>query len=94
MDKVEANVNTKEELKKASRNKRKRNIIVILFVLIALIVAYIMFRGTYLEIQELGEQYISVFWKNFTYTISIFVSNFVLLYIIFYTALIFLSKTI
>lgn len=84
MDKVEANVNTKEELKKASRNKRKRNIIVILFVLIALIVAYIMFRGTYLEIQELGEQYISVFWKNFTYTISIFVSNFVLLYIIFY----------
>ena len=29
MDKVEANVNTKEELKKASRNKRKRNIIVI-----------------------------------------------------------------
>ena len=52
MDKVEANVNTKEELKKASRNKRKRNIIVILFVLIALIVAYIMFRGTYLEIQE------------------------------------------
>ena len=75
---------TKEELKKASRNKRKRNIIVILFVLIALIVAYIMFRGTYLEIQELGEKYISVFWKNFTYTISIFVSNFVLLYIIFY----------
>ncbi len=86
MSNNETNINTKDELKKVSKNKQKRNIIVILFILIAIIIAYIIYRGTYLEIQEIGEQYISVFWKNFTYTISIFVSNFILLYIIFYIA--------
>lgn len=43
---------------------RKRFFVVVIVAIIAIIVAYIAFRGTYLETKEIGENYISVFWQN------------------------------
>ena len=43
---------------------RKRFFVVIIVAIIAMIVAYIAFRGDYLETKEIGEKYINVFWHN------------------------------
>ena len=66
------------------KNSKKRMIIVSIVFVIALIVAYVLFRGTYLETIEIGEQYISVFWQNIKYTTITFIINFLTIYFMIY----------
>ncbi len=80
ISKEENSINKKEKTKK---NKR-RPIIVLLFALLTAIVAYILFRGTYLETLEIGEKYVSVFWQNIKYMSITLVINFIIIYIIMY----------
>ena len=66
------------------KKSKKRMIIVSIVFVIALIVAYVLFRGTYLETIEIGEQYISVFWQNIKYTTITFIINFLTIYFMIY----------
>lgn len=57
------------------KKSKKRIFVVILFLIVMAITLFVMFRGAYLEQLEMGEQYVSVFWKNFQYkTISLVVT--------------------
>ena len=74
---------TKEHTDKMKKSKR-RMYIVLLFILLVAIVGYVIYRGEYLEILEIGEEYISIFWQNVNYTAIAFGINFVLLFFIIY----------
>lgn len=57
------------------KKSKKRIFIVTLFLIVIAITLVVMFRGSYLEKLEMGEQYVSIFWKNFQYkTISLVVT--------------------
>ncbi len=77
--------NTKETRNRNKKEKSKtRMVLVILFVMIFAGISYIQLRGSYLEYQELGEQYINIFYTNMIYKYSIMAINFVMLYFIIY----------
>lgn len=50
--------------KAKTKSRLKRNIVIAVLA-IAVIVMYVIQRGEYLEIKEIGENYIPIFWKNF-----------------------------
>ena len=64
--------------------KSKRKWIVLAFLIITVIVAYFIYRGSYLETLELGKQYISIFWQNLVYKLVTFGINFVILFLLIY----------
>ena len=72
------------EGKKQDTAKRNRMLIVLLFIAIFIAISYIQLRGSFLEYQELGEQYTDVFYTNLTYKYTIMAINFVVLYLIIY----------
>ena len=71
------NTNTKKKSK-------KRMYIVLLFIALVAIIGYVIFRGEYLEVLEIGEEYVDIFWQNINYTAITFGINFVILFIIMY----------
>lgn len=71
-----------EDTKK--KNKFNRRTLVLIVTVIALIVSYVVIRGNYLEMKEIGEEYISVFWRNLVYNVIIFAINFVFIFCSFY----------
>ena len=77
--------NTKETKERNRKGKnRTRMLLVLLFIAIFVLISYIQLRGSYLEYQELGEQYIQIFYTNIFYRYTIMAINFVILYLIFY----------
>ena len=72
-----------EELK-VKKKVKKRIFIVLSVAIIAIIVAYVLFRGAYLEVVEIGEKYISVFWQNIKYMAITLILNFALIYFMVY----------
>ena len=76
----------KNKTKIAAKIKNKKRLFAVLGVLLlAIIVAYILFRGSYLEMLEVGENYIEVYWQNIKYMALTFITNFSLIYIMIYT---------
>ena len=61
------NTNIANDKKKNKGNKTRRNIILLIFAL-ALFIMFIAFRGNYLEILGIGENYTDVFIQNIKYT--------------------------
>ena len=67
----------KEEIKETSKNKvktkkdkrTKRRVIVSIFTIICLIIAFIMYRGNYLEVLEIGDKYVSAYQANVKYKV-------------------------
>lgn len=78
-----ANNTTKEKVVQAPKHKARKWIVLIFFA-IALIVAYTIYRGNYLETLELGEQYLSIFWQNVSYQLIAFSINFIVLFFTIY----------
>ena len=72
----------KEKLKE--KQSRARMYIVLLFIVIAAIIGYVIFRGEYLETLEIGEQYVSIFWQNVKSIGITFAINFIVLFLIIY----------
>lgn len=75
------------EIKEKMQTKRKmkmRFFLVLAVAIMALLIGYIIFRGTYLEMMEIGENYISVFWQNIQYMTIMLFLNFVILYTMVY----------
>lgn len=70
-----ANLVANEE--KIKKSKTRRRIVLAVFA-IALITAYVVERGEYLEIKEIGENYISIFWQNLQNISITAIINFVL----------------
>lgn len=66
------------------KKSKARMYIVLLFILLVAIVGYVIYRGEYLEVLEIGEQYLSIFWQNVNYTAIAFIINFILLFCIIY----------
>ena len=79
----QGNKNEKNQKNEKVSNKAKTNktryIIVFIVGLIAAIIAYVMFRGSYLETLEIGENYIGVFWQNVQYVSTTLIINFVII---------------
>ena len=78
---IENNQTTEKTKKKHSKLRR---VLVIAFLVLFALVMYIYLRGSYLEYQELGENYIPVFFTNLKYKSIIMGVNFVLLFIMLY----------
>ena len=82
--KTETNNGTQSNKNVHHKKSKGRMYIVLLFILIVVIVGYVIYRGEYLEILEMGEEYISIFWQNVNYTAITFGINFFVLFIIIY----------
>ena len=77
--------NTRETKERNKKGKSKtRMLLVLLFIAIFGVISYIQLRGSYLEYQELGEQYIQIFYTNLIYRYTIMAINFVIVYFIIY----------
>ena len=63
-----------------------RRILVTVFLIACALIAYINFRGSYLEYRELGENYLKTFLTKEKYHYSVLIINFILVYIIMYFA--------
>ncbi len=84
MEEQNKSINTKENSNNQPKKGKKRKWIVLAFLLLAIIVLYIIYRGEYLETLELGQEYLSIFWQNLTYRFATFGITFVLLYFMIY----------
>ena len=67
-----------------TKKDNKRIIIVLAFILLAILIGYELFRGKYLEVLEIGEEYVEIFWKNIKYTAIAFSANFIILFLLIY----------
>lgn len=78
---------TQTEIKGKMQRKKKmktRFFLVLTVAILAIVIAYIMFRGTYLETLEIGENYINVFWQNIQYMTITLIVNFAFIYTLLY----------
>ena len=71
---------------------KKRVIFVILFILISAIYLYINIRGEYLQIIGIGKQYAEIFKTNLKMKLRLFVSAFLIIYIIAYITTVAIRK--
>ena len=83
-NKINNNKMNNDNSNKATTNKSVRRKIVVIVSIIAAIIAYISIRGSYLEMQEVGKEYLMVFWRNTAYTSLTFIANFIFVFLSFY----------
>ena len=80
----------KEELAKLTleeknkRNYRIRRKIIIAVLIVLVLVLSVLVRGNYLELKDMGENYLNTFLRRSIYTFSSLILNFVFLYAMFY----------
>lgn len=67
-------------------NNKSRKIAVVVFLIVLAIVAYVTTQKSYIEYQELGTNYVSIFKTNMMYRYSIMAINFILTFFIMYFA--------
>ena len=80
----EAKAEEKKRQEEKIKKSKFRMYMVLIFLLITVIIGYIIFRGEYLEIIEIGEQYVSIFWQNLSSIAITFGINFIILFFIIY----------
>ncbi len=78
---IEENENKEQVTKSEKKKIRTRTIIVIIALALFLISLYISCRADYLELLEIGENYVEVFNQNFRYKLYIAIINFVFIFI-------------
>lgn len=78
----------KEKIKNNNETPKKKSklrmILVLIFLIIFAVGCYVSFKGSYLEYQELGDNYIDVFYNNLKFKYIIMGVNFVILYFVIY----------
>ena len=74
--------NAKEDKNIHKKISKTKKWVVLIFLALVLIVTYVNYRGEYLEILELGENYLSIFWQNSTNYLITFVVNFIVIYLL------------
>ena len=80
---AEKPINTEKESTTKKRKTRKKLVLAVLA--IALLIIYIVERGEFLEIKEIGENYISMFWQNMKYRGIAAVVNFLAIFTLTYS---------
>ena len=68
----------------ANKKSKTRMIAIIAFIFILSIICYIFFRGTYLQMLEIGENYESVFIENIRLEMILFIVSFIIVFITTY----------
>lgn len=71
-----------EEKNQTSKMSKIKRIVVLVFFALVILVSYINYKGQYLEMLELGENYLSIFWQNSLNYLITFMVNFIILYIL------------
>ena len=74
------------------KNNKKRNIIVIVFLIIFVMYITISLRGEYLQTLEIGEQYVDVFKQNVKYKTAVVLINFIIVYMSTYIVTRFIKR--
>ena len=84
--KEESNNNneSKKKLKNVSKKVLTRKTIVVFLAIVAIVVGCIIYRGNYLESEELGENFLAAFKKSSLFIAITFVINFVFLFLSFF----------
>ena len=72
---------------------RKREIFVILFLIIFAIYSIINIRGEYLQILSIGEQYLEIFKHNLKQRTYVFLASFAIIYLLSYITTAFVKRT-
>ena len=83
MEENKQQIETEEKII-VNKKSKTRFFVVLTVAVIAFIITYIIFRGTYLETLEIGENYISVFWQNVKHMSITIAINFVVVYFMVY----------
>ena len=78
--------NKKEETKTSEKHKQNkiRKTIVTIVLILAAIILYIIERGQYLEIKEIGENYLPIFWQNLRNISITAILNFIIIFTVIY----------
>lgn len=79
-------------MEKAKKLKKTKIILVIAFVVLFTLFAYISYRANYLQVLEIGEEYLNVFYQKNEYKNKLFVMNFALIYLVVYITNILIKK--
>lgn len=86
-EKVENKEQNKKEETKTSENHKQNEIrktIVTIVLILAAIILYIIERGQYLEIKEIGENYLPIFWQNLRNISITAILNFIIIFTVIY----------
>lgn len=86
-EKVENKEQDKKEETKTSENHKQNKIrktIVTIVLILAAIILYIIERGQYLEIKEIGENYLPIFWQNLRNISITAILNFIIIFTVIY----------
>ena len=86
-EKVEHKEQNKKEETKTSENHKQNKIrktIVTIVLILAAIILYIIERGQYLEIKEIGENYLPIFWQNLRNISITAILNFIIIFTVIY----------
>ena len=86
-EKVENKEQEKKEEAKVNENKKQnkvRKTIVTIVLILAAIILYIIERGQYLEIKEIGENYLPIFWQNLRNISITAILNFIIVFTVIY----------
>lgn len=86
-EKVENKEQNKKEETKTSENHKQNKIrktIVTIVLILAAIILYIIERGQYLEIKEIGENYLPIFWQNLRNISITEILNFIIIFTVIY----------
>ena len=79
-------------MEKDKKMKKIKIILVIAFIILYVMYSYISYRASYLQMLEIGEEYLSVFEQNNTYKIRLFLFIFIILYLAIYINNILIKK--
>ncbi|MBR3152809.1 MAG: UPF0182 family protein [Clostridia bacterium] len=71
-------------MEKSKKGFINRRLVVVFFLIIYLFISFVMVRGAYLEIKEIGEQYVSIFRTNVLNKMIVTITAFLISYIIIY----------
>lgn len=79
-------------MEKEKKMKKLKIILVIAFVILFALYSYISYRANYLQVLEIGEEYLSVFEQNNEYQVKLFLFNFIILFLVLYINNILIKK--
>ena len=71
--------------KKRKNNSAKRTIIVLIFAIVCILITFIFYRGNYLQVLEIGKEYINSFKSDVKYKFLTIIVSFLWMYILMYT---------
>lgn len=75
---MEQQNNKENTTEKKQKKSKKRMLLVVAFIILVIIFMFIKLRGDYLNILEIGENYIDIFNKNLQYTYGVMLVNFII----------------